>query len=79
MGSMDGTYCLFRSTMVFGTMIDMESENVGIPSFNVLSLCTGYGGVELGLRLAIRNSRVVACVEHEACACEVLTNLRLMR
>ena len=50
----------------------MENGDVGIPTFNVLSLCTGYGGVELGLRRAIRNCRVVACVEHEAYACEVL-------
>ena len=45
---------------------------MGLPTFNVLSLCTGYGGLELGLRLAIGNSRVIACVEHEAYACEVL-------
>src|SRR3990172_12680540 len=50
----------------------MGDDHVGLPTFNVLSLCKGYGGLELGLRLAIGNSRVIACVEHEAYACEVL-------
>lgn len=41
-------------------------------TFNVLSLCTGAGGLDLGLKLAVPTSRVVCCVEHEAYGCEVL-------
>lgn len=39
---------------------------------NVLSLCTGAGGLDIGLGLAVPPARVVCCVEHEAYACEVL-------
>ena len=41
-------------------------------SFNILSLCTGAGGLDLGLRLAQRTARTVCYVEIEAHACEVL-------
>lgn len=37
-----------------------------------LSLCAGVGGIDLGIRLALSNSRVVAYVEGEAYACAVL-------
>lgn len=40
--------------------------------FHVLSLCSGYGGIELGLSLAMREARPVAYVEREAHACAVL-------
>jgi DNA (cytosine-5)-methyltransferase 1 len=36
---------------------------------NIISLCTGYGGIELGLRLAGVDVRTVAYVEIEAFAC----------
>lgn len=39
---------------------------------NVLSLCAGAGGLELGVRLARESTRVVCAVEIEAYACEVL-------
>lgn len=42
------------------------------PPFNVLSICSGGGGLDLGLRLAVSSARTVCCVEHEAYACEVL-------
>lgn len=42
------------------------------PTFNVLSVCSGAGGLDLGLHLAIRNARNVGYVEIEAHACEVL-------
>lgn len=41
-------------------------------AFNILSVCTGGGGLDLGVKLACRNARVVCCVEHEAYACEIL-------
>lgn len=42
------------------------------PALNVLSLCSGVGGLDLGIRLACPAARVVAYVEREAYACEVL-------
>jgi DNA (cytosine-5)-methyltransferase 1 len=44
------------------------------PKFNVLSLCAGAGGLELGLRLAVPNAATVCYVEREAFACEVLAS-----
>ena len=41
-------------------------------TFNILSLCTGAGGLDLGLRLAQRDARTICHVEIEAYACEVL-------
>jgi DNA (cytosine-5)-methyltransferase 1 len=38
----------------------------------VLSLCSGAGGLDLGLRLAVPDSRVVAAVEGEAYAADLL-------
>ena len=40
--------------------------------FRCISFCTGYGGVELGLRAVIPNLRTVAYVEVEAFACSNL-------
>lgn len=39
---------------------------------NVLSLCSGAGGLELGIRIAVPGSSVVAFCERDACAIEVL-------
>lgn len=39
---------------------------------NVLSICAGYGGIDLGLRLAVPSARTVCWVEREAAACEIL-------
>ena len=45
--------------------------NVGVSS-NVLSLCSGGGGLDLGLRLAVPGARTVCYVENEITACGVL-------
>ena len=34
--------------------------------FHILSLCTGGGGLDLGMELAVPATRVVCCVEREA-------------
>ena len=41
-------------------------------SFNVLSLCTGVGGLDIGLKLAVPTARVVCMAEREGYCCEVL-------
>jgi len=41
-------------------------------AFTILSLCSGVGGLELGLRAALPESRVVGYVEREAFAASVL-------
>lgn len=41
-------------------------------TFNILSICSGVGGLELGLQLVVPNSRTIAYVEGEAYACAVL-------
>lgn len=43
-------------------------------STNVLSLCAGGGGLDLGLRLAVPDARTVCYVENEVTACGVLAN-----
>jgi hypothetical protein len=42
------------------------------PEINHLSLCSGYGGIDLGLRRCIPSLRTVAYAEIEAFACELL-------
>ena len=39
---------------------------------NVLSLCAGGGGLDLGIRRAVRGARTVCYVENEVTACGVL-------
>ena len=41
-------------------------------TFNILSLCSGYGGLELGLRIAVPNARTVCYVEREMYPCAIL-------
>ena len=41
-------------------------------SCQILSLCAGFGGLDLGIELAERNARTVCFVEIEAYACETL-------
>lgn len=39
---------------------------------NVLSLCAGYGGLDLGIKLAVPGARTICYVEREAYLCELL-------
>jgi len=41
---------------------------------NELSICAGYGGIGLGLGIAVPAARTVCFVEREAAACEVLAS-----
>jgi DNA (cytosine-5)-methyltransferase 1 len=50
----------------------MTSNHVDIPKINHLSLCSGYGGFDLGLKRAIPGLRTVAYSEVEASAIECL-------
>ena len=51
----------------------MGQHDVAVPAFNVLSICSGYGGVELGLDIASGGAaRCVCYVEREAAAAAVL-------
>jgi DNA (cytosine-5)-methyltransferase 1 len=45
---------------------------VDLPTVNVLSLATGAGGLDLGVRMALGAARMVCAVEIEAYACAVL-------
>ena len=49
-----------------------ESHFVDSRPLNILSLCAGVGGLDLGLGLAQPNARTVCYVEIEAFACEIL-------
>ena len=46
--------------------------NVDTTKINHISLCSGYGGIDLGLRRVLPGLRTVAYAEIEAFACEVL-------
>lgn len=58
------------------TGVENRTEEVGhcvdTSALNVLSLCSGVGGLELGLKLAVPTARTVCFVEREAYCCEVL-------
>jgi DNA (cytosine-5)-methyltransferase 1 len=49
-------------------------RNVDVRPFNILSICSGGGGLDLGVRLACRNSYTQCYVEIEAYACEILAS-----
>jgi DNA (cytosine-5)-methyltransferase 1 len=42
--------------------------------FHLLSLCTGAGGLDLGIKLAVPTARTICAVEIEAYACEILAS-----
>ena len=61
-----------RATYLFlGTARIFGDQNVDGPA-NLLSLCSGGGGLELGIGLVVPGSRTVCFVEREAYACAVL-------
>lgn len=41
-------------------------------AYNVLAICAGVGGLELGIEIARRDARTICMVEREAHAAEVL-------
>lgn len=45
---------------------------MALPAFRVLSLCTGIGGLDIGLRMACPSARTVCYVEREGYCAEVL-------
>ena len=47
---------------------------VDVPTFNVLSLCSGIGGFDLGIKLAVPGARTVCYVEREAYCCQILVS-----
>ena len=42
------------------------------PGFNIISLCAGIGGLDLGLGIAVPDARTVCYVEREIAACAIL-------
>lgn len=44
------------------------------PEINILSICSGVGGLDLGLGLALPAARTVCYVEREAYCCEILAS-----
>lgn len=43
-------------------------------TFNILALCAGGGGLELGIELALPAARTICVVEREAFCCEILAS-----
>ncbi|MCP4308480.1 MAG: DNA cytosine methyltransferase [bacterium] len=62
--------CCYCGEPVIGGFCECEEEGQG--GLNVLSLCSGVGGIELGLRLAWKPTRTVCYVEREAYAAACL-------
>lgn len=61
-----------KSETGVGNRTEEVGHRVDTSAFNVLSLCSGVGGLELGLKLAVPTARTVCFVEREAYCCEVL-------
>jgi DNA (cytosine-5)-methyltransferase 1 len=61
-----------RPSVLSASNCEVLTIRVGPPAFNVLSLCSGAGGIELGLKLAVPTARTVCFVEREAYCCAVL-------
>lgn len=62
-------------SMTCGKDWDLKSggkTNVDTPETTHISLCSGYGGIDLGLKRVLPNVRTVAYAEIEAFACENL-------
>lgn len=53
-------------------LTERSKDDVALRPFNVLSLCSGVGGLDLGLRMAVPQARTVCYVEREAYCVEVL-------
>jgi DNA (cytosine-5)-methyltransferase 1 len=53
-------------------MRDGHGDHVDSCSWNVLSICAGIGGLDLGIRIAVPDARTVCMVEREAFVCEIL-------
>lgn len=50
----------------------MNSDDMDHPTVTHISLCSGYGGIDLGLRRCVAGLRTIAYSEIEAFACELL-------
>ena len=50
----------------------VEGSLVALPAFDVLSVCSGGGGLDLGLQLAEPGARVVGYIEREAFAAAIV-------
>lgn len=50
----------------------MGINHVDTHTYNVLSLCSGIGGLDLGTRISVPNARTICYVEREAYPCAVL-------
>lgn len=50
----------------------MNSNDMDHPAVTHISLCSGYGGIDLGLRRCVAGLRTIAYSEIEAFACELL-------
>jgi len=67
-----GRFALRRSRAPIGLRQTRSSSDMGVRTEQLLSLCTGAGGLDLGVRMALPTARTVCCVEHEASAIELL-------
>lgn len=61
-----------RFRKAYNPAMESTTNHVDTCPFNVLSLCSGVGGLDLGVRLAVPRARTICYVEREIAACEVL-------